>query len=61
MVRFTTLRWSNIFTENANIVLTGLLRYQKLETSLRTAFEIGFSEALDPHVNKRRFTEEWWA
>ena len=61
MVRFTQLRWSNIFSENANFVLTGLLRYLGLETSLRTYLEIGFSEALDPHVNRRRFTEEWWA
>jgi putative transposase len=61
MVRFTTLRWSNIFTENASVVLAGILRYMGLETSLITSFEIGFSEALDPHMNRRRFTEEWWA
>jgi putative transposase len=61
MVRFTTLRWSNIFTENASVVLAGILRYMGLETSLIKSFEIGFSEALDPHMNRRRFTEEWWA
>jgi len=61
MVRFTQLRRSNIFSENANFVLTGVLRYLELDTSLRTSFEIGFSEVLDPHVNRRRFTEEWWA
>jgi putative transposase len=61
MVRFTQLRRSNIFSENACLILTGVLRYLGLDTSLRTSFEIGFSEALDPHVNRRRFTEVWWA
>ena len=61
MARFTTLRWSNIFTENASSVLAGVLRYMGLETSLITSFEIGLSEAVDPHMNRRRFTEEWWA
>jgi putative transposase len=59
MVRFTTLIWSNVFTKNASSVLTGILRYMGLENSLIPSFEIGFSEALDPHVNRRRFTEEW--
>ena len=37
MVRYTQLRWSTIFTENAD------------------------AQALDPHVNRHRFREEWWA
>jgi hypothetical protein len=61
MARFTTLRWSNIFTENASSILAGLLHHIGLETSLITSIEIGFSEAVDPHVARRRFTEEWWA
>jgi hypothetical protein len=37
------------------------LQYLGLDTSLVTSFRVGLSEALDPHVNRRRFTEEWWA
>jgi putative transposase len=35
MARFTTLRWSNIFTENAGSILASILRYIGLETSLK--------------------------
>jgi putative transposase len=61
LVRFTQIRWSNLFSENASRLLTAVLRYLGLDTSLVTSFKVGLSEALDPHVNRRRFTEEWWA
>jgi IS4 transposase len=61
IVRFTQLRWSNIFYENSSRILTAILRYLGLDTSLATSFKVSLSEALDPHVNRRRFTEEWWA
>ena len=61
MARFTTLRWSNIFTENAGSILAGVLQYMGLETSLKTSLEFSMSEAVDPHVTRKRFTEEWWA
>ena len=61
MVRFTQLRWSNIFCENSSRILTAILLYLGLDTSLATSFKVSLSEALDPHVNRRRFTEEWWA
>jgi hypothetical protein len=61
MARFTQLRWSNIFSESANNILTAVLQFLGLDTSLITAFKISMSEALDPHVSRRRFTEEWWA
>ena len=61
MARFTTLRWSNIFTENAGSILASILRYIGLETSLKTSLEFSISEAVDPHVTRKRFTEEWWA
>jgi len=32
-----------------------------LETSLISSLEISMSEAVDPHVTRKRFTEEWWA
>jgi IS4 transposase len=61
MVRFTQLRWSNIYSESASRILNAVLRYLGLDTSLITSFKISMSEALDPHVNRRHFTEEWWA
>lgn len=61
LVRFTRLRWSNFFSENASQILNAVLSYLGADTSLMTSFEIGLSEALDPHVNRMRFTEEWWA
>ena len=61
MVRFTQLRWSNFFSENASQILNAVLSYLGASISLMTSFEISLSEALDPHVNRRRFTEEWWA
>ena len=61
MARFTTLRWSNIFTENAGSILAGVLQYMGLETSLKTSLEFSMSEAVDPHATRKRFTEEWWA
>ena len=61
MVRFTQLRWSTIFSEKAGRILTAVLQYLGLDTSLATSFKVSLSEALDPHVNRKRFTEEWWA
>jgi IS4 transposase len=61
MVRFTQLRWSNIYSESASRILNAVLQFLGLDISLITSFKISMSEALDPHVNRRHFTEEWWA
>jgi IS4 transposase len=61
MVRFTQLRWSTIFSEKASRILTAVLQYLGLDTSFITSLRVSLSEALDPHVNRRRFAEEWWA
>ena len=61
MVRFTQLRWSTIFSETASRILTAVLQHLGLDSSLATSFKVSLSEALDPHVNRRCFTEEWWA
>jgi len=61
MVRFTQLRWSKIYSESASSILNAVLQFLGLDTSLITSFKISMSEALDPHVNRRHFTEEWWA
>ena len=61
VVRFTQLRWGTVFSEKANYLLADVLEYLGLDTSFITFLRISFSEALDPHVNRRRYTEEWWA
>lgn len=60
-VRYTQLRWSTIFTENAGDQLKLVLQYCGIELSLDTIIDVYSSQALDPHVNRHRFTGEWWA
>ncbi|NOR48630.1 MAG: IS4 family transposase [Methanosarcinaceae archaeon] len=60
-VRYTQLRWSTIFTENASDQLKLVLQYCGIEFSLDTIIDVYSSQALDPHVNRHRFTGEWWA
>jgi IS4 transposase len=61
IVRFTQLRWSIIFAENADDQLTLLLRYMGITRTLETIGGVYESQALDPHVNRERFRAEWWA
>jgi putative transposase len=61
MVRYTQLRWSTIFTENASDQLTLILRHYGVERTFETVMNIYQSQALDPHVNRERFREEWWS
>ena len=61
MVRYTQLRWSTIFAENADTQLTLILRYCGIERTFQTVMDVYQSHALDPHVNRYRFREEWWA
>jgi putative transposase len=61
MVRYTQLRWSTIFTENASDQLTLILRYNGFERTFETVMNVYQSQALDPHVNRERFREEWWS
>jgi len=49
------------FSERANYLLADVLEYLGLDISFITSLRISFSEALNPHVNRRRYTEEWWA
>ncbi len=60
-VRYTQLRWSKIFAENASDQLTLILRYYGIERTFETVMGVYESQALDPHVNRYRFREEWWA
>jgi len=61
IVRFTQLRWSIIFTENADVQLTLILRYLGITKTWGTIAGVYDSQALDPHVNRERFRAEWWA
>lgn len=61
MVRYTQLRWSTIFTENASDQLTIILRYYGVERTFETVMNVYQSQALDPHVNRERFRDEWWS
>jgi putative transposase len=61
MVQYTQLRWSTIFTENASDQLTLILRYCGVERTFETVMNVYQSQALDPHVNRERFREEWWS
>ncbi len=60
-VRYTQLRWSTIFAENASDQLKLILRYCGIEISLETIIGVYSSHALDPHVDRYRFRSEWWA
>ena len=61
IVRYTQLRWSTIFTENASDQLTLILRYYGVERTFETVMNVYQSQALDPHVNRERFRDEWWS
>jgi putative transposase len=61
IVRYTQLRWSTIFTENASDQLTLILRYYGIERTFETVMNVYQSQALDPHVNRERFRAEWWS
>lgn len=61
MVRYTRLRWSTIFAENASDQLTAILHYIGIQRTFGTVASVYNSQALDPHVNRHRLTEGWWA
>lgn len=61
IVRFTQMRWSSIFAEGADKYLMALMQYLGIELTLEDVLNIQTSEALDPHVNRRRFRSGLWA
>jgi IS4 transposase len=60
MVRYTQLRWSTIFAENASDLLTVILQDCGIERTFETVMSVYDSQALDPHVNRERFRDEWF-
>ncbi|HEY9246970.1 MAG TPA: IS4 family transposase [Candidatus Methanoperedens sp.] len=61
VARYTQLRWSTIFAENADKQLTLILRYCGVERTIETVMNVYSSQALDPHVHRYRFRDDWWA
>ncbi len=60
MVRYTQLRWSTIFAENASDLLTVILKDCGIQRTFETVMSVYDSQALDPHVNRERFRDEWF-
>lgn len=60
-VRFTQMRWASVFSENASRTLTTVLKYIDIELDNMTVYNLYHSQALDPHVNRKRFREGLWA
>jgi len=61
VARYTQLRWSTIFAENADKQLTLILHYCGIERTIETVMNVYSSQALDSHVNRYRFREYWWS
>ena len=61
IVRFTHLRWSTIFTEGSYYYLSLVLKYLKIEITGEELFLLHVGQALDPHVNRKRFRSSWWS
>ncbi|MBE0521371.1 MAG: transposase [Candidatus Methanoperedenaceae archaeon] len=50
-----------LYAENADKQLTLILRYCGIERTIETVMNVYSSQALDPHVNRYRFREDWWS
>ncbi len=60
VVRFTQQRWSIYFSEYGNDFLHAVMEHLGIDYSLKDAFELSMSQIRDPHVDRKRFREEWW-
>jgi len=60
MVRYTQLRWSTIFAENASDLLTVILQDCGVERTFETVMSVYYSQTLDPHLNRERFRDQWF-
>jgi len=58
MARYTQLRWSTIFAENALDLLIVILQICGIDRTFETIMDVYVSQALDPHINRERFREE---
>jgi putative transposase len=58
--RYTQLRWSKIFAEKAADLLTVILHGCEIQRTFETTMSAYENQALDPHVKRERFREEWF-
>jgi len=58
--RLTQLRWAGYFLGNAHRFLPVVLEKYGIEDSETLRLRIHTSQALDPHLNRRRFTDGVW-
>jgi len=61
LVRYTQLRWSTVFAENASDQLTLILAYNRIQRTFETVMSVYNSQALDPHVNRPHLMDKWVA
>ena len=58
--RYTQSRWSKIFAAKAADLLTIILHRCGIQRTFETTMSAYTRQALDPHVNRERFREEWF-
>ena len=58
--RYTQLRWSKIFAEKAADLLTVILHRCEIKRNFETTISAYKRQALDPHIKRERFREEWF-
>ncbi len=61
LARYTSLRWSTVFAENAPKLLERVLANNGIEYDLALLDSVYGSQALDPHVNRKRLMDRWVA
>ena len=61
VVRFTQMRWSTVFSEGAYFYLSLVMKYLKMDITGEELLQIHIDQALDPHVNRKRFREGLWS
>ena len=61
LVRYTQMRWSKIFLEQANGHLTKVLKLCGYDISSELVMDVYTSQALDPHVERKRLRDGLWS
>jgi len=61
LVRYTQMRWSKIFLEQASKHLTKVLKLCGFQNSYELMMDVYTSQALDPHVERKRLREGLWS
>jgi hypothetical protein len=58
MDKYTQLRWSTVFAENASDLLTVILHRCGIQRAFETIMSVYENQALDPHINRERFRDK---